>query len=90
MGIWLQRDGNDLITKHKVRWVVKEFKQCYGVDYSDTYASVVMSTTYSVAFAIAAYLQQWSPQASGRQNSIFKRSTRDEGIWYTAYESVLP
>ena len=50
MGIWIQRDGNDLITKHEVRWVVKGFKQCYGVDYSETYASVVMSTTYSVAF----------------------------------------
>jgi len=57
-GRWVyryKRNSNGSIIKHKARWVVKGFEQRYGVDYNETYASVVKSTTYKVAFAIAAY-----------------------------------
>lgn len=57
-GRWVyryKRDSNGSIIKHKARWVVKGFKQRYGVDYNKTYVSVITSTTYKVAFAIAAY-----------------------------------
>lgn len=47
--------NNGSITKHKAGWVIKGFEQRYGIDYSETYASVVKSRTYKVAIAIAAY-----------------------------------
>jgi hypothetical protein len=45
-------DGN--ITRFKARWVVRGFEQQYGVDFTETFASVVRQKTYRVLFALAA------------------------------------
>ena len=46
-------DGTASI-RHKARWVVKGFRQVYGLDYNDTFASVVKPMSYKTLFAIAA------------------------------------
>lgn len=57
-GKWIYRykrgpDGS--ILRHKARWVVKGFEQRFGIDYKETFATVVKSMTYKVIFAIAAF-----------------------------------
>lgn len=44
------------VLRHKARWVVKGYEQQYGVDYADTFASVVKPMSYKALFAIAASL----------------------------------
>ena len=39
---------------HKARWVVKGFEQREGLDYNETFASVVKPMSYKALFAIAA------------------------------------
>ena len=40
---------------YKARWVVRGFEQVHGVNYDQTFASVVKSMSYKVLFAIMAY-----------------------------------
>lgn len=42
------------ITRHKARWVVRGFEQISGIDYFETFASVVKPMSYKVLFNIAA------------------------------------
>lgn len=51
----LKRGPNGEITRFKARWVVKGFQQQYGIDYDETYASVVKPMAFRALFAIAAY-----------------------------------
>ncbi len=44
------------ILRHKARWVVRGFEQKEGIDYNETFASVVKPMTYKALFAIAAAL----------------------------------
>ncbi len=83
-GRWVyqyKRDGNGSITKHKARWVVKGFEQRYGVDYNETYASVVKSTTYKVAFAVAAYYDYHLEQMDVK--TAFLNGKLDELVFVT-------
>jgi len=43
-----------LVEKYKARWVIKGFLQKEGVDFFETFASVVRSTTYKLIFALVA------------------------------------
>ena len=49
------RDVNGDIARFKARWVVRGYLQQYGVDFDQTYASVVKPMAFRVLFAIAAY-----------------------------------
>ena len=42
------------ITRYKARWVVRGFEQQEGIDYNETFASVVKPMTYKSLFAIVA------------------------------------
>ena len=42
--------------RYKTRWVVRGFEQEYGVDFQETFASVVKPMTYRVLFALATIL----------------------------------
>jgi Reverse transcriptase (RNA-dependent DNA polymerase). len=44
------------ILKHKARWVVRGFEQQEGIDYTETFASVVKPMSYRALFTIAAAL----------------------------------
>ena len=50
----LKRGPGGEITRFKARWVVKGFQQQEGIDYNQTFASVVKPMSYKSIFAIAA------------------------------------
>jgi hypothetical protein len=50
----LKRGIDGSITRYKARWVVRGFKQEEGVNYHETFASVVKPMSYKALFAIAA------------------------------------
>ncbi|KAH7465285.1 Retrovirus-related Pol polyprotein from transposon TNT 1-94 [Fusarium oxysporum f. sp. matthiolae] len=52
----LKRGANGEILRFKARYVVRGFEQQEGVDYNETFASVVKPMTYKAIFAIAAAL----------------------------------
>jgi hypothetical protein len=52
-------DANgELKIRYKARWVAKSYLQRHGIDFDQTWASVVKSMTYKVLFAFAA-ANQW-------------------------------
>ena len=50
----LKRGPHGEVLRHKARWVVRGFTQEEGVDYDETFASVVKPMSYKALFAIAA------------------------------------
>jgi hypothetical protein len=52
----LKRGPNGEILRYKAHWVVRGFEQKYGIDYNETFASVVKPMSYKALFAIAAAL----------------------------------
>jgi hypothetical protein len=58
-GRWVyraKRGPDGAIIRYKARWVVKGYEQQYGIDYVETFASVVKPMVYKALFAIAAAL----------------------------------
>jgi hypothetical protein len=56
-GKWVykhKRGPNGEILRYKSRWVVRGFEQREGLDYNDTFATVVKPMSYKLLFAIAA------------------------------------
>jgi hypothetical protein len=81
-GKWVFRikrgpDGN--ITRFKARWVVRGFEQQYGVDFTETFASVVRQKTYRVLFALAAVhdweIEQMASRPPSYTATSMKKST---------------
>ncbi|KAJ5337477.1 uncharacterized protein N7506_005499 [Penicillium brevicompactum] len=52
----LKRGPHGEIIRHKSRWVVRGFTQEEGIDYDETFASVVKPMSYKALFAIGAAL----------------------------------
>ena len=52
----LKRGPHGEVIRYKCRWVVRGFTQEEGVDYDETFASVVKPMSYKALFAIAAAL----------------------------------
>lgn len=52
----LKRGPDNQVVRYKARWVVRGFEQIAGIDYAETFASVVKPMTYKALFAIAAAL----------------------------------
>ena len=58
-GKWVykvKRGPNNEITKFKARWVVRGFEQREGLDFTETFATVVKPMSYKSIFALAAAL----------------------------------
>jgi len=58
-GRWVfkyKRGPSGEVIRHKARWVVKGYEQQHGIDYDETFASVVKPMSYKALFAIAAAL----------------------------------
>ena len=54
-GKWVYKTKTtEASTRYKARWVVKGFMQREGIDYTETYASVVNKATTKVVMAMAA------------------------------------
>jgi hypothetical protein len=52
----LKRGPHGEVIRHKARWVVRGFTQEEGIDYDETFASVVKPMSYKALFAIGAAL----------------------------------
>jgi hypothetical protein len=52
----LKRGSHGEVVRHKCRWVVRGFTQEEGIDYDETFASVVKPMSYKALLAIAAAL----------------------------------
>ncbi|KAI2707448.1 hypothetical protein CBS147333_9344 [Penicillium roqueforti] len=52
----LKRGPHGEIIRHKSRWIVRGFTQEEGIDYDETFASVVKPMSYKALFAIGAAL----------------------------------
>ena len=52
----LKRGSHGEVVRHKSRWVVRGFTQEEGIDYDETFASVVKPMSYKALFAIGAAL----------------------------------
>jgi hypothetical protein len=52
----LKRGPKGEILCYKTRYVVREFEQKEGIDYAETFASIVKPMSYKALFAIAAAL----------------------------------
>jgi hypothetical protein len=50
----IKRGPTGDILRHKARWVVKGYAQIDGIDYNETFASVVKPMSYKALFAVAA------------------------------------
>jgi hypothetical protein len=50
----IKRGSNGEILRYKARWVVRGFEQEQGLDYNETFASVVKPMSYKALFALAA------------------------------------
>ena len=50
----IKRGPDGEITRYKCRWVVKGYEQRAGIDYAETFASVVKPMSYKAIFAMAA------------------------------------
>jgi transposase InsO family protein len=50
----IKRGANGEIIRYKARWVVRGFEQQEGIDYHETFASVVKPMSYKTLFALAA------------------------------------
>lgn len=52
----LKRGPTGKVMRYKARWVVRGFEQREGIDYNETFASVVKPMSYKALFALAAAL----------------------------------
>lgn len=52
----IKTDAQGAPDRYKARWVVRGFEQEYGVDFQETFASVVKPMSYRVLFALACML----------------------------------
>ncbi len=51
----VKRNINGDIAQFKARWVVRGYLQQYGVDFDQTYATVIKLMAFRILFAIVAY-----------------------------------
>jgi hypothetical protein len=65
----IKRRGDDCLDRYKARLVVKGFKQQYGIDYEETFSSVVKSATIRVVLSLVVS-QGWTIRQLDVQNTF--------------------
>ena len=91
-GRWVYRrkiNADGTIAKYKARWVAKGFNQVYGVDYDETFASLVKPMSYRPLFAIAAQ-EDWEIHQMDVRTA-FLNAPLDEEVYVqkpTGYDGI--
>lgn len=98
-GMWIfskKRDENNRVVRFKARWVVFGNHQIKGLDYNDTHASVGLTDSLRILFAIAAHLKMTVCQFDvvtaflngdmgdtvyAKQVTGFKHTTKPNYVW---------
>ena len=75
----LKRGPMGEITRYKARWVVRGFQQREGLDFNETFASVVKPMSYKAIFAIAAALD-WDLEQMDVKTAFLYGNVEEE-IW---------
>ena len=73
----IKRGPDGEIQRFKARWVVKGFMQKYGIDYNETFASVVKPMSYKALFALAAALDLELHQMDVKTAFLYGRVDED-------------
>jgi hypothetical protein len=75
----IKRKADGTIDRYKARLVAKGFKQCYGIDYEDTFSPVVKATTIQVILCIVVS-NGWSLRQLDLQN-VFLHGVLEEEVF---------
>jgi hypothetical protein len=71
--------SNGSIDRHKARLVAKEFKQCLGIDYDDTFSPVIKPATIRLVLSLAVS-QGWTLGQLDVQN-VFLHGVLEEKVY---------
>lgn len=82
-----KRNSQHQIIRHKARWVVKGFEQTMGIDYNETFASVVKPMSYKTLFALAA-ANDWEIEQMDVKTAFLYGSV-DEDIYVEQPEGFI-
>jgi hypothetical protein len=75
----LKRGPHSEVLRHKARWVVRGFEQKKGLDYNETFATVVKPISYKTLFVFAA-AQDWEIEQIDVK-TVFLYGDLDEEIY---------
>jgi hypothetical protein len=75
----IKRGAHGEILRYKARWVVRGFEQKEGLDFHETFASVVKPMSYKAIFALAA-AYNWEIEQMDVK-TVFLYRDIDEDIW---------
>jgi hypothetical protein len=73
----VKRKADGTLDKYKARLVAKGYKQCYGIDYEDTFSPVVKGATIRIVLSIAV-AQGWSLHQLDVQNAFLHGILEEE------------
>ena len=61
----IKKKSDGTVDRYKARLVAKGFKQCYGIDYEDTFSPVIKAATICLVLAMSVS-RGWEPATARR------------------------
>lgn len=72
----VKRDVNGNVARFNARWVIKGYLQQFGVDFDQTYASVVKPMAFRTLFALAAFFNLDIDQMDVKMSFLSRHHSR--------------